>query len=109
MKYEQIKRYTDKEIINILYNGPDAELKILPLSVGEFYPDYQFAQEVCFFLLQKSSEDIRTNAILGLSYIARRYGTLNAEKLKALLAKQQFFRMQMQSVSKMHLKIFPCF
>lgn len=91
MKYQQVRKYTDQEILNILNYGTDEELKILPLSVGEFHLDYQYAQDVCFLLLQNSNEDIRANAILGLSYIARRYGTLNIEKLKELLAGRQSF------------------
>lgn len=91
MKYEQVKRYTDKEIMNILYHGSEAEQKLLPLSVGEFHSDFQFAQDVCFFFLQNGNEDVRANAVLGLSYIARRYGTLNIGRLQALLAQQQSF------------------
>ena len=91
MKYEPIKEYTDKEIMDILYHGSDTELKILPLSVGEFHINCQFAQDVCFLLMENSDEDIRANAILGLSYIARRYNKLDTKKMKLLLTKQQTF------------------
>lgn len=91
MKYESVKEYTDKEIMNLLYYGSVSELKTLSLSVGEFHSDCQFAQDVCFFLLENVDEDVRINAILGLSYIARRYRTLNTEKLKAWLSQQQTF------------------
>jgi len=96
MKYKHINEYNDEEIMNILYYGSGSELKILPLSVGEFHSDYQFSQNVCFFLLENSdeseniNEDIRANAILGLSYIARRYNKLDVAKLKILLRQQQF-------------------
>ncbi len=91
MKYESINEYTDKEIMDILYYGSESELKNIALSVGEFHQSYRFAQDVCFFLLDHSNEDVRANAILGLSYIARRFKELDIKKLKLLLRQQKAF------------------
>ena len=91
MKYEIINQYTDQEIMNMLYYGTIDELKILSLSVGEYHLDYQFAQDVCFFLLENSDEGVRANAILGLSYIARRYNKLDIKRLRLFLKKQPMF------------------
>lgn len=91
MKYESINEYTDKEIMNILYYGSVSDMKMLSLSVGEYHQSYDFAQDVCFFLLDSPDEDVRANAVLGLSYIARRFSKLDVEKLKLFLSRQQPF------------------
>lgn len=91
MKYESINEYSDKEIMDILYHGSKLELKNIALSVGEYQQSYRFAQDVCFFLLDNSDEDVRANAILGLSYIARRFQKLDIKKLKLLLRQQKTF------------------
>ena len=91
MKYESINEYTDEEIMNILYYGSISEMKMLSLSVGEYHQSYRFAKDVCFFLLENSDEDVRANAVLGLSYIARRFNKLDVEKLKLFLSQQQTF------------------
>lgn len=85
MKYESINEYSDEEIMNILYYGTVSELRKLSLSVGEYNQNCRFAQDVCFFLLNNPDEEVRANAVLGLSYVARRFGELNVEKLKMYL------------------------
>lgn len=85
MKYESINEYSDEEVMNILHYGTVFELRRLPLSVGEYNQNCRFAQEVCFFLLNNSDEEVRANAVLGLSYVARRFGELDVVKLKMFL------------------------
>jgi len=89
MKYEILNEYSDEEIMNILYHGSKSELEQVSLSVGEFHPNYLFAQDVCFFLLDNIDEEIRANAILGLSYIARRFRQLDIKKMVLILSKQE--------------------
>ena len=85
MIYKNIQEYSDDEIMNIIYNGNDTELAEISLSVGEYHTNYFFAQDVCFFLLDNPNEEIRANALLGLSYIARRFHELDTKKMILLL------------------------
>ncbi len=38
---------------------------ILPISLGEFFPDWKFAQDTCLKLAEHEDPAIRANAILG--------------------------------------------
>ena len=89
MRYEFITEYSDDEIMNILRWGSKKELEMMSLSVGEHHSNYLFAQDVCFFLLDNVDESIRANAVLGLSYIARRFRQLDTEKMKSILMKYE--------------------
>ena len=91
MKYESINEYSDEEIMNILYYGTIFELRRVSLSVGEYHQNCRFAQDVCFYLLNNQDEEVRANAVLGLSYIARRFSELNVVKLKMYLAQLNNF------------------
>ena len=90
MKNIQLTEYSDDEIMDKLYRGKIDELKELAIAVAEHHPNYLFAQDVCFFLLDNKNEEIRGNALLGLSYIARRFKQLDISKLTSLLSKYRF-------------------
>lgn len=91
MIYEALHEYSDEDIMNILYSGSDDELKNISLSVGEYHKNFLFAQDVCFFLMENRNEEIRANAVLGLSYIARRFRKLDVKKMIFLLNKNKTF------------------
>ena len=55
MKYEQLQQFTEEEINNILASGDEKEIKILPLSIGEYCSNLQYAQDFCISLLKTYS------------------------------------------------------
>ena len=78
MKYEELRQYSDDEIHEIMSAGDVEKMKLLPLSIGEYHCDFSFAQNLCVELLKTSADDeIRANAVLGLSYLARRFRRLD--------------------------------
>lgn len=88
MKYEQLKFYSDNEIDVIIARGNDEEIKLLPLSLGEYHSDPYFVQDFCIYLLDTYvNDEIRANAVLGLSFIARRYKHLD-NKIKPYLERE---------------------
>ena len=58
--------------------------------MAEYHPNYLFAQDLCFFLLDNENEEIRGNALLGLSFIARRFKQLDVDTLISMLRKYRF-------------------
>lgn len=88
MKYEPIKKYSNEEITHILENGTNDDLKLLSMSVGEYSADWKFAQGICLRLLQTDNSEIRANAILGLSYIARVHRMLDRKIVEPFIEKE---------------------
>lgn len=87
MKYEELKIFSDAEIEELIQKNDDNELRLLPLSVGEYHLDWCFAQNVCVRLLLSSQNDeVRANAALGLAYIARNHRMLNREIVEPLIS-----------------------
>lgn len=87
MKYEPLNIVSKNEAQNILDNGNNMQLKLLPLSLGEYCEDWEFAQEVCFKLTDNNDTEVRANAILGLSFIARNHKKLKRECVERLISK----------------------
>ena len=88
-RYESVKFYSPKEIEQAIMDNKEDELLLIPLSVGEYSTDTQYAQDVCVTLLQNKNSYIRANAVLGLSYIARNHQTLNENVIPILIAEYQ--------------------
>ena len=95
MKYEPLRQFADSEVEEILSSGEVDLIKLLPLSIGEYHNDVAFAQNFCEKLLMNGTTDeIRANAVLGLSYIARRFVKLDKSiipKLKDELKRNNTF------------------
>ena len=79
---------TKKEVLEILNSGNREKLLILPLSIGENFPDWKFAQEICLKLAKSEDEEIRANAILGLAYLARTHGKLDRHLVEPIIIKE---------------------
>ncbi len=83
------------------------ELLILPLAVGENFPDWKYAQDVCLQLAEHSSDKVRANACLGLAYVARTKQRLENPVLLRELRCQTEFRWRIEDAIKYinhHLK-----
>jgi predicted urease superfamily metal-dependent hydrolase len=78
MRYESLNHYTKEEIEEIMSSNDEKKISLLPLSIGEYHDDLAFAQKFCLKLLETGyNDEIRANAVLGLSYLARRFQQLD--------------------------------
>ncbi|MEI6329936.1 MAG: hypothetical protein WCP16_11920 [Pseudanabaena sp. ELA645] len=77
-----------EEIENLLSYGTMEELIVLPLAVGENFPDWKYAQDICLRLADHSSDKVRANACLGLAYIARTKRRLEKHLVKPILLRE---------------------
>jgi hypothetical protein len=76
------------EIEKLLSCGTMEELLILSLVVGENFPDWKYAQDVCLRLANHSSDKVRANACLGLAYVARTKQRLEKHLVKPILFRE---------------------
>jgi hypothetical protein len=77
-----------KEIENLLSHGTIEELLVLPLAVGESFPDWKYAQNICLRLADHPSDKVRANACLGLAYVARTKQRLEKHLVKPILLRE---------------------
>lgn len=89
MRYQPLPSYTDKSrITHILENGTITDLCLLGLAVGENWPDWQYAQELCLRLAEHPNSEVRANACLGLAYTARTKGCLERGQVESVLLRE---------------------
>lgn len=77
-----------EEIERLLSCGTMEELLILPLTVGENFPDWKYAQDICLRLAEHSIDKVRANACLGLAYVARTKQRLEKHFVKPILLRE---------------------
>lgn len=82
MRYEPLDYISQEEAEYILKSNDIEKLRILPLSIGEYCGDWKFAQDICLLLTKYSDEELKANAILGLSFIARNHGILEKKPVE---------------------------
>ncbi len=85
--YKSLPNFDKTDVERILSSGTQEELCLLPLSLGENYPDWKFAQDICVLLTEHENEIIKANAALGMAYIARTKGKLEKHIVKPVLLK----------------------
>lgn len=87
--YKSLPGFQAKDdVIQVLKNGDHNELVLLPLRVGESFPDWKFAQDICLQLTESGDEKISANSCLGLAYIARTKGKLEKHLVKPVLMRE---------------------
>ncbi|MEM9505356.1 MAG: hypothetical protein AAGA01_15520 [Cyanobacteria bacterium P01_E01_bin.43] len=87
--YRPLPVFHNKEEIEKSLNlGAMEELLILPLVVGENFPDWKYAQDICLRLAEHSSDKVRANACLGLAYVARTKQRLEKHLVKPVLLRE---------------------
>lgn len=77
-----------EEIENLLSYGTTEQLLALPLAVGESFPDWKYAQNICLRLADHPSDKVRANACLGLAYVARTKHRLEKHLVKPILLRE---------------------
>ena len=80
--------HSKEKIEESLSFGTIEELLILPLAVGENFQDWKYAQDICLRLADHSSDKVRTNACLGLAYVARTKHQLEKHLIKPILLRE---------------------
>lgn len=85
MKYKPLPFITQEAALRILKNGNADELRILPLSLGEYCEDWKFAQDICLELLNNADDQTRVSAAYGLSYIARNHRMLEKKSVEEII------------------------
>lgn len=83
--YKPLSKKTREEVKEILESNDIDALITLPLSLGEYEPDWKFAQDTCIKLAEHEDERVRANAALGLAYVARTKGELEKNLVKPVL------------------------
>lgn len=86
--YKPLEPLTKLQIEEQLERGDEADLILLPLSIGEYADNWKEAQDVCLKLMEHSNPAIRANAALGLAYIARNHRMLDKRIVKPYLLKE---------------------
>ena len=87
--YRSLPLITNKaQALEVLNNGSYKDLMLLPLSLGESFPDWKFAQDLCIRLTQSEDAALRANAVLGLAYIARNKGMLEKHLVKPVILRE---------------------
>ena len=88
-KYVPLPIYSTKEEIQEVFkDGSKKDLMMLSLGVGESYPDWKYAQDVCVQLSESKDADIRANACLGFAYIARTKGAIDKDIVVPILLRE---------------------
>ena len=85
--YKPLDDPTDDEISQIIERNLLDEIALLPLSVGQNHPNWKFAQDLCVKLSEHPEPLVRSNAILGLAYIARTKRKLEKHIVKPIVLK----------------------
>jgi hypothetical protein len=91
LKYRPLPEIESREHARaILASGDSEELKLLPLAVGDQCPESEkvFAQNLCLEIANSEDAATRSNAILGLAYIARRHKWLDKRLVKPYILRE---------------------
>lgn len=85
--YGALPVWGKEDAAEILETRDPERLFLLPLSLGEYCEDGEYAQAVCLQLAQHADEQVRANAMLGLSYVARNHRVLDKELVMPVFQK----------------------
>ena len=87
--YRSLPAIAEKaQAMEIMRRGTHDDLMLLPLSLGEHFPDWKFAQDLCLELAENNDAAIRANGVLGLAYIARTKGRLEKHLIKPIVLRE---------------------
>ncbi|MCB0323857.1 MAG: hypothetical protein KDD69_09800 [Bdellovibrionales bacterium] len=87
--YQPLPFYESKEEIEqVVSRGSTEEKAVLSFAVGQNFPDWKYAQDVCLRLAEDEAQVVRVNACMGLAYIARTKGRLEKHRVKPVLLRE---------------------
>jgi len=103
--YEAIEQLERNEVAAAVKRNNPLELSTVVLSVALYDNDRAFAESFCKKYARHEDSNVRGNAILGFSHIARIHGKLDEGSIKpviaaALLDENNFVRGQAESAQE---------
>lgn len=86
-KYEIIEQLSKEGIEEAISRDNSKELLYAVLSVALYSEDSEYAEKICIQLSKHKNFNVRGNAILGFSHIARIHEKLNENLVKPIILK----------------------
>jgi hypothetical protein len=86
--YKPLEEFSNDQIRDIINRNVIDELITLPLSFGEYYINWKYAQDICARLSEHENPLIRAYAVLGFAYIVRTKGMLEKHIVKPIVLKE---------------------
>ncbi len=88
MKYQALEQVSYDEALLLLKSGDADQCLMLPLRAGEYIGDWKQAEDICLRCCESRDPALRANAVLGLSYVARRFRKLDRPLVKPHIFKE---------------------
>ena len=85
LEYEQIPDYSPEEVAAAIEKDDWRELSRVVISVSMYASDPHYAEGLCVRLATHENFNVRGNAVLGFGHLARRFGQLNASRVKPII------------------------
>ncbi len=85
MIYEEIKKFSKQEVEKAISKDDPKELLYAVLSVTLYSENADYAEKICVQLSNHKHFNVRGNAILGFSHIARIHEKLNENIVKPIV------------------------
>ncbi len=87
--YTPLQHYSTRaEVEECLQHGSWESLMLLPLALGQSFPDWRYAQAVCTRLTRHENAAIRINACRGFGYLARARKRLQKSRVQPILLRE---------------------
>ena len=85
VRFQDLARFPHADVdAAIMRNDPD-ELQLVPITVALASSELALAQEVCLKLCSHEHFRVRGNAVMSLGHLARRFRSLDEDKVRPLL------------------------
>jgi hypothetical protein len=79
LEYQEIDPQTQQQVLEVLSRNEKEELILVPIAVGLYEPDFDFAYSVLRRLWDHKEINVKANAVLGFGYLAMRFKKLPLE------------------------------
>ncbi|HAR45131.1 MAG TPA: hypothetical protein DCS42_01365 [Nitrospiraceae bacterium] len=103
-KFHDLNHYSDADIQAALGRNDPDELALMPITVALLAEDPADAQDIILRLAGHENIRVRSHALAGLGHLARRFRTLEEQKVKpliesALMEQDEYIRMHARSAA----------
>lgn len=75
------------DIEKVIEENKAEDLLYVPIVISMDSPDYEWSEKICISLSSHENFNVRGNAILGFSHLARTSGKLNLAKVLPIVSK----------------------
>ena len=87
MKFQDLPEITVQEVHNAIKRNDPDELQFVSLTLALSDLDVQFTESVCIQLCSSTSSRVRSNALVSLGHLARRFRSLDEGVVKPVIEK----------------------